>query len=406
LGTPDIYFTTKSGADLSPPVITTTWPTDNATGVDISTQIQISFSEWVKAGSGSIEIRNSSNGALVESIPVTDTSRAVIYSAALYVLPSTALKPGTGYYVVLPAGVVLDYANNSFLGMTSPTSLNFTTLPDTTPPSLISTTPAYGASNVAVGANVSLTFSEAVVAGQGTFEIHRASDGALVASPNATDNSQVTFSGNTVTVNPVGDLQPGEWFYLTFSSGVVKDLEGNAFSGINSPAVLSFETAATSSTPLSLTGNGFSNTLIGGTGNDVITGLGRRDTLTGGGGADTFVYTAVSDSTSRGYDTITDFNASADLIDLWFQVTGVDTAITSGSLSPFTIDSDLASAVGAAKLASHHAVLFTPNAGTLSGKTFLIVEANGVAGYQANADLVILLGNGSSLAGLTAADFV
>jgi hypothetical protein len=41
----------------------------------------------------------------------------------------------------------------------------------------------------------------------------------------------------------------------------------------------------------------------------------------------------------------------------------------------------------------------------LSGKTFLIVDANGVAGYQANADLVILLGNASSLAGLTATDF-
>lgn len=34
------------------------------------------------------------------------------------------------------------------------------------------------------------------------------------------------------------------------------------------------------------------------------------------------------------------------------------------------------------------AVLFTPDSGTLSGHTFLIVDINGTAGYQASADLV------------------
>jgi hypothetical protein len=128
--------------------------------------------------------------------------------------------------------------------------------------------------------------------------------------------------------------------------------------------------------------------------------------LTGAGDSDSFVYNAVSESTGRQCDTVTDFNASADMIDVWFQVTGVDTTITRGSLSTRTFDSKLAAAVGASKLASHHAVLFTPSAGTLAGKTFMIVDANGIAGYQASADLVILLGNGSSLGGLTAGDFV
>jgi hypothetical protein len=121
---------------------------------------------------------------------------------------------------------------------------------------------------------------------------------------------------------------------------------------------------------------------------------------------DKFVYAALSDSKGRNYDTITDFNASTDQLDLWFQVTGVDATIGSGSLSMRSIDANLASAIGSSNLASHHAVLFTPNGGTLSGTTFLIVDANGVAGYQANADLVILLGNASSLGGLTASDFV
>ena len=43
----------------------------------------------------------------------------------------------------------------------------------------------------------------------------------------------------------------------------------------------------------------------------------------------------------------------------------------------------------AAALPLHDAVLFTPNAGGLAGHTFLIVDANGTAGYQAGADYVI-----------------
>ena len=59
------------------------------------------------------------------------------------------------------------------------------------------------------------------------------------------------------------------------------------------------------------------------------------------------------------------------------------------------------------KLAAHHAVLFTPSTGVPAGSKFLVVDANGVAGYQAGADVVILLGaNSTNLGSLTASDFV
>ena len=158
---------------------------------------------------------------------------------------------------------------------------------------------------------------------------------------------------------------------------------------------------------LTLTGDGQRNTLVGGSSQDVITGAGQGDTLTGGANADRFVYTAALDSTSKTYDTITDFNAIADVVDLWFQVTGVDASIAGGSLRSRRFDSDLASAVDSTKLAAHHAVSYTPSSGVPAGSQFLIVDANGVAGYQAGADLVILLGpNSANLGSLTTSDFV
>jgi hypothetical protein len=47
--------------------------------------------------------------------------------------------------------------------------------------------------------------------------------------------------------------------------------------------------------------------------------------------------------------------------------------------------------VGSGQLGAGHALIFTPASGTLAGDHFLIVDANGVAGYQAGQDFVFLL---------------
>ncbi|MGH6872936.1 MAG: bluetail domain-containing putative surface protein [Rhizomicrobium sp.] len=108
--------------------------------------------------------------------------------------------------------------------------------------------------------------------------------------------------------------------------------------------------------------------------------------------ADTFIYTAVADSTGPKYDVITGVKFDNDRFDVHQaggSVVGVDSAVTAGTLSTAGFDTNLAAAVGAGQMAAHTALLFTPNAGTLSGHTFLIVDENGTAGYQAGADLVI-----------------
>ncbi len=79
----------------------------------------------------------------------------------------------------------------------------------------------------------------------------------------------------------------------------------------------------------------------------------------------------------------------SDAIDLWFQVAKIDSAVSGGALNSGQFDSDLAAAIGSGQLQSDHAVLFTPDSGDYVGETFLIVDANGIAGYQAGQDLVI-----------------
>jgi Ca2+-binding RTX toxin-like protein len=133
--------------------------------------------------------------------------------------------------------------------------------------------------------------------------------------------------------------------------------------------------------------------VIGGAAIDTMLGGNLGDVFTGGGGADQFRYSTVAESTSTGYDTITDVNFGVDTIFLTYggltDPSAIDAAITTGALSTASFDGDLGTWVNNLTLAAHHAVLFTPDSGTLSGHTFLIVDLNGAAGYQSAGDLVI-----------------
>ncbi|MEA3061168.1 MAG: large repetitive protein, partial [Sphingomonadales bacterium] len=154
---------------------------------------------------------------------------------------------------------------------------------------------------------------------------------------------------------------------------------------------LSFDGSSESDGRFVFQGGAGADHFTGGGGDDLLYGLGGGDTLTGGGGADRFAYTGVSESTGAHYDTITDFHFGQDVIDLPVTVTGLDAAVSHGSLSTATFDADLSAALGASALGAGHAVLFTADQGELSGQTFLVVDANGQAGYQAGEDYVIHL---------------
>jgi Ca2+-binding RTX toxin-like protein len=157
------------------------------------------------------------------------------------------------------------------------------------------------------------------------------------------------------------------------------------------------------------------DTLIGGAGNDMLTGGLGADTLTGGGGSDQFIYNSASESTgdtryseaygsNLSHDTITDFDANSDIFVLPFSVTGIDATVTSGALSSGSVNSGLQSDIGSGQLAANHAVLFTPDSGNLAGHTFLIVDANGTAGYQ-TGDMVFDITGATHLGNLSTADF-
>jgi Ca2+-binding RTX toxin-like protein len=156
-------------------------------------------------------------------------------------------------------------------------------------------------------------------------------------------------------------------------------------------------------------------TLTGTADDDIIRGRGGADTIIGGlggdridpgGGQDTIVFNSVLDSTSLDHDSMADFNAEKDVFEIPNAVTGVDDAIIGGPLRTTSFDADLVNATDAGALGANHFVVFIPQSGDHANETFLVVDQNGQAGYQAGEDLVIHLEELEQLVGFSLDNFV
>jgi hypothetical protein len=105
-------------------------PSDNQTGVQVSSLLSADFNENIVAGSGLIELRLSGTGALVESFDVT-TAAVTISGASITLNPASNLLFATDYYVTIPNGAIEDAAGNAFAGFTDNSTWNFTTAAST-----------------------------------------------------------------------------------------------------------------------------------------------------------------------------------------------------------------------------------------------------------------------------------
>jgi VCBS repeat-containing protein len=216
----------------------------------------------------------------------------------------------------------------------------------------------------------------------------------------------ITLAANTIANIQVIALLGAHSYDLTTVDANVASGQQLTIWALNADS-LAFNGSAETDGSFRIFATAGADTLTGGAGADIFYGLGGADTITGGGGGDLFIYTQPSDSTGNAHDTVTDFDAALDRFQFPVSVAAVDPTIVGGTLdSGGSFDSELATAVNAGNLAAHDAVLFEPNAGSLSGHILLVVDANATAGYQAGQDYVIDITNASNLASLSTSDFI
>ena len=103
---------------------------------------------------------------------------------------------------------------------------------DTTPPEVLSLTPSDGATSVAVGSNLTITFSESIARGVGNIEIRVGSaTGPVVESFNAATSARLTVSGSALTIDPTNNLTDSTRYFVIIPSGAMRDTAGNSYAG-------------------------------------------------------------------------------------------------------------------------------------------------------------------------------
>lgn len=121
-----LNYVISGAGDTNPPTLSQTLPANNATGVAAGANLVATFHETIVAGTGTIELRRSSNGTLVESFNVASSTRLAFSAAQLTIDPTNALPTGQSYYILIPAGALQDTSGNHYAGITTNTGWKFT----------------------------------------------------------------------------------------------------------------------------------------------------------------------------------------------------------------------------------------------------------------------------------------
>ncbi len=203
------------GGDTSPPnVITPLSPANNATDVVVDANVSATFSESVVPGSV-VFLLNGPGGSIPKQSALTfnTANDNVTFNPDGPI--SGSLEYNTTYVATISAAK--DAAGND---LTTPFSWSFTTVaaPDTTPPTVSSHIPSFGAIDVSADSVISITFSEPM-------------NPATIIATNITVSggvtaSSITYNGVTAVFTPSGNLANNTNYTVTVTTGV-KDVDSN-----------------------------------------------------------------------------------------------------------------------------------------------------------------------------------
>ncbi|MBO6662228.1 Calx-beta domain-containing protein [Roseivirga sp.] len=234
--------------DTTAPTLVSSNPADGATDVGAADNLVLDFSENIAAGTGNITIRDvtgSTNFEVFDIATATATSNPAngalgISNDKLYINPTNSFTETNAYSVRIDASAIDDASGNSFVGITNDTDYNFS-VADVTAPTIQSSSPADGASNVTLSQNLTITFDDNMAVGTGNITIVETGVGNF-EQLDVTNGTLVSVSGATVTLNPAGTLKKGTNYHIEIDAAALDDDAGNDFAGISNTTTLNFST--------------------------------------------------------------------------------------------------------------------------------------------------------------------
>ncbi len=240
-GPDTLNFIGVSTPDETPPEIVDRSPYPGETGVGIGQSVTVTFSEPLQWSSVIDAFSWQAPGDVDVSFDMYEMEPNIFVF-----VPEYPLENGTTYTVAFAAGTAQDYAGN-YLGAAS-WSYTTTSVVDMTPPTVVSTTPSDGTTDVPVDIVLQIEFSEPI-------DPNSMEDGGIMMTPEPGDGTVTwTDGGSTLNFEPFDQLLDDTPYTLIIVEGAVRDLAGNPLSGNYS---MSFTTGS------SLPTGGYSGTIAG-----------------------------------------------------------------------------------------------------------------------------------------------
>ncbi|RNF75562.1 DUF4347 domain-containing protein, partial [Marinomonas rhizomae] len=239
----------------TPNALTTTTPTGtNNANYTLDNTVS---APTIDLSSGSDSGSSNSDNITSDTTPtVTGTAEAGA-TVALYDTDGTtslglATADGSGNWSITSSALstgshTLTTKATDAAGNVSVASSGLTITVDDTAPTLSSSNPADEAVSVAPSGDITLTFSEDIAKGYDEITLINITTGATVDTFDVLNGGNLTYSGNTVTLNPTSDLDEATTYAIRIDGNAVRDTAGNTYAGISDNTTLNFTTGVTDS---------------------------------------------------------------------------------------------------------------------------------------------------------------
>lgn len=211
--------------DTVPPVLASTDPANGTMDVDNAKAIVLTFNEDVVvngSATGKIYIKDKATSAIIETLDVAALAQGSSSKKIALTTGFPAMAPVL-VYVEMDADMILDAHANAFAGISGADMLYFTYEDNQAPTISDFTFTGDDDTHVALSSNLVVVFSENVQAGAGNAILYK----GAVDPANAIEvfkGSEVSISGNSVTVNPTLNFDPNTTYNLEVQAGFVKDV--------------------------------------------------------------------------------------------------------------------------------------------------------------------------------------
>ena len=221
---------------VSPSLVVTT-PKKGSSHIALNQDLMLIFDENIRIGTGNIVISNDAGDVQTISL-LSSPNQYSLIGKTLVIKPARDFLPNNHYSVKIDNNAITDLSGNKYAGFEDAMTLYFDTI-DTIKPVLSKTNLDAKKTGIASTDNIVLTFNEKIQSGKGNITLVTDDDSRTISI----GDKQITFSGNTLIINPLIDLNVNSLYKLHIEDGALGDLAltPNLVSAID----LSFKTIAT-----------------------------------------------------------------------------------------------------------------------------------------------------------------